>query len=123
MESFEFELLIPIVLFLSIAFVVGLALSLRARHREQVQVTVRQAIDRGQELTPELLEQLGQTGNARQSDLRRGVIAAALGVGVGAFGLVLGEPDAVRPMLAIGAVPLLIGLAYLGLWRFGESER
>jgi hypothetical protein len=52
--------------------------------------------------------------------MRRGVIAISLGVGFAAFGLLLGEEDAVRPFLAIGAFPFLIGVAYLGLWKFRE---
>lgn len=124
MSEFDSEILVPIVLFISIATVFGLAFMYRARQREQVQLTVRHAIDKGQELTPELLEKLGsEGGRGRNADLRRGVIAAALGLGVGSFGLILGEEDAMRPLLAVGAVPLLIGLAYLGLWRFGPRER
>ncbi|MEJ2603678.1 MAG: DUF6249 domain-containing protein [Gammaproteobacteria bacterium] len=122
MNEFDSDILVPIVLFISIAVVYGLALMYRARHRAQIQETVRQAIDKGQELTPELLEQLGQTGGGQHSDLRRGVIAVSLGLGIALFGLVLGEADAVRPLVAIGMVPLLIGIAYLGLWRYSSRE-
>lgn len=123
MNTFDPELLVPIVLFISIATVFALAFMYRARQREQVQMTVRQAIDKGQELTPELLEKLGETGGGRHSDLRRGVIAVALGAGIALFGLILGQEDAMRPLVAIGTIPLLIGMAYLGLWRYSPRNR
>ncbi len=122
MNDFDTEMLVPITLFISIAAVFAVAFIYRARQREQIQVTVRQAIDKGQELTPELLEKLGDTGVRPHSDLRRGVISVALGLGIGLFGAILGEADAVRPLVAIGAIPFLIGLAYLGLWKFADRD-
>jgi hypothetical protein len=122
MGDFDSEILVPITLFISIAVVFALAFMYRARQREQIQLTVRQAIDKGQELTPELLEKLGHTGAQPHSDLRRGVIAVAIGLGIGVFGIILGQEDAMRPLVAIGAIPLLIGVAYLGLWKFAGRD-
>ena len=122
MNEFDAALFVPITLFLSIAAVFALAFRYRARHREQIQVTVREAIDKGQELTPELLEKLGDTGARPSSDLRRGVIALAVGAGIGLFGLIMGQEDATRPLAAIGAIPFLIGVAYLGLWKYAGRD-
>ena len=80
------------------------------------------ALERGQPLSPELLDRLGQTPRPQRNDLRRGVVGICLGIGLGAFGLVLGQPDAMRPMLAVGLVPLLLGLAYLALWRLSGKK-
>ncbi|HZX22364.1 MAG TPA: DUF6249 domain-containing protein [Woeseiaceae bacterium] len=122
MGDFDSDILVPITLFISIAVVYALALMYRARQREQIQLTVRQILDKGQELTPELLEKLGHTGAQPHSDLRRGVIAVAIGLGIASFGVILGEHDAMRPLVAIGAIPFLIGLAYLGLWKFAGRD-
>lgn len=122
MNGFDVEILVPMTLFISIAAVFALAFMYRARQRREVQLTVRQAIDKGQELTPELLEKLGETGARPHSDLRRGVVAVALGLGIALFGLILGQEDAMRPLVAIGAIPFLIGLAYLGLWKYASRE-
>lgn len=83
---------------------------------------MRTALERGAPLTPDLLDRLGQTSRPKHADLRRGVIWIALGVGLIIFGFVLGEEDATRPLLAIGAVPALLGLAYVALWRFGGDK-
>ena len=76
------EFWIPITGFLSLAGVFGLLIYLRFRAKLEYQRTVRVAIERGQQLTPEFLERLGERPPARgrHRDLRIGVISIALGV-------------------------------------------
>ena len=118
----EIAVLVPIVMFIAIAAVLCVYYYLRYRTTQAVQETVRTAIEQGQELTPEILERLGQAPKPQKSDLRRGVILMGVGLGLAAFGLLVGEEEAMQPLMAIGSVPLLIGIAYLGLWKFGKSE-
>lgn len=115
--------LVPITMFVSVAVVFSLFFYFRFRVRRERQRTLRAVIEKGAELTPELLEQLGEPPPGGRADLRRGIIAIAIGLGFAAFGVILGEEDAVQPMLAVGAFPFLVGLAYLGLWMFREQER
>lgn len=115
-------LLIPIALFAAITVIVVLYFFFSHRTRAEFQRTVRAAIEQGQQLSPELLARLGEWPTGRQADLRRGVIAIALGLGIAAFGLLVGEEDARQPMLAIGALPFLVGVAYLGLWKLTPRE-
>jgi len=116
------DTLVPIVLFTAIAVTYCVKYFFAHRTRQDTQHTVRMALERGQPLSPELLDRLGQTASPKRNDLRRGVIGICLGIGLGAFGLALGQPDAVRPMLAVGLVPLLLGLAYLVLWRLSGHK-
>jgi hypothetical protein len=109
--------LVPIVLFLAVAATFCVKYYLAYRTRRDLQATVRNALERGQPLTPEILDRLGQPSRPKNADLRQGVIGIAIGLGIAAFGFALGHEEAVRPLLAIGTVPLLIGLAYLALWR------
>ena len=113
--------LVPITFFLVIALIAVMFFYFRFRARREFQQTLRAAIDKGVELTPDMLDRLGNPKAPEKADLRRGVIALAIGVGFAAFGLLLGESDAIGPFLALGAFPFLIGLAYLGLWKFRES--
>ncbi len=115
--------LVPITLFVSLAVVASLVIYFRFRSRRDIQLTLRGVIDKGQELTPELLEKIGEPKRPANADLRRGIIAVSLGVGFAAFGFLLDEADAVRPLIAIGAFPFLLGLAYLGLWFFRDKEK
>jgi len=114
---------VPIVLFVSVAVVIGLFLYFRFRARFEYQKTVRVAIERGQQLDAEFLERLDdQTGGGAHRDLRIGVTSIALGISLASFGWLYGESDMVRPLIAIGNIPLLVGLAFVGLWKFGPRE-
>ncbi len=111
---------IPIAFFLVAGAIVFLALYFHFRNRREAQITVRTAIEQGQELSPEVLEAIKPktAERSKDADLRRGVVLIACGLGIGAFGVILGEQDAVRPLLGIGAAPFLVGLAFLCLWLF-----
>ena len=109
---------------LSIAGIAVTGIALRYRTRVQHQMTVRAAIEKGQALTPEFLAGLTERVPSRNSnrDLRFGVIAIALGLGIAGFGLIVAEREVVRVMLAIGNVPFLLGLALITLWRFQPRD-
>ncbi len=111
---------VPIVMFLSTGGVLALFFYFRFRTRREFQATLRAAIDKGAELTPEVLERLGEPARPKNADLRRGLISLCVGIGFAVFAIVLGEEDATRPLLAVSAFPFLIGIAYLGLWKFRE---
>ena len=108
---------VPIVMFISIAVILSFFGFYRYQIRKEVQLTVRSAIDRGQDLSPELLERLSESLRPKNVDLRRGIISVALALSFASAGLILGENDAVRPALAIAAFPFLVGIAYLSLWK------
>jgi hypothetical protein len=112
------DILVPISLFLVIGTVISLSFYFRYRTRQEIQSTVRAAIERGQELTPEVLDGLSDALNSRHGDLRRGVISLAIGIALFLFAGLIGEPDAEGPLRAISAFPLLLGAGYLGLWFF-----
>jgi hypothetical protein len=116
------ENLVPTVFLLAIAVTYCLKYYFVYRGRQDAQQTVRVALERGDPLTPDLLDRLVQPPAPKRTDLRRGVIGIGLGIGLGAVGFVVGDPDMVRPMLAVGLVPLLLGLAYLVLWRLGGDK-
>jgi hypothetical protein len=110
---------IVITLVVGSIFIVGFYYRYRAR--SDAQATIRAALDKGQALTPELLARLMDPVAARVDrrlvDLRRGVIATALGLGIGTIGVIT------APMwqhgIAIGAAPFFVGIAYLALWALG----
>ena len=74
-------------------------------------------------LTPEVLESLSDSLSSKHSDLRRGVISVAIGIALFIFAQLIGEPDAEGPMRALAAFPLLLGIAYLGLWYFLKRKQ
>jgi len=109
---------VPIVSMIVIGLVLIAYFYFRYRGRQQLQETVRQAIDKGSELSPELIERLAGPKESPDQDLRKAGIWLAVGIGFVLFGITLGEEDAVRPLVAVGTFPTLIGVAYLVMWKF-----
>ena len=113
---------VPIASFMAIAFVIVAMYAFRYYARRDMQETIRLAIDKGHELSPELIDRLGEPAKKPGADLRRGIVWLAIGVGFALFGVVLGEEDAVQPLLAVSAFPAVIGIAFLLLSKFGNKD-
>jgi len=126
MDAGTVAVFIPIAIAICVSVVILVFLFLRYRTRYDYQLTVRQAVDKGQQLTPEFLERLAERAVRQERnpnrDLRFGAIAIAIGLAIGSFGLILGEPDAVRPLIGVGNLPFLVGVAMLALWKFAPRE-
>ena len=116
------ETLIPIVLFLSIAVVVALFLYFKNKAKREMQKTMRAAIEKGQELTPEVIERLGSPPVAKNRDLRRGIISLAIGVGFIALGLSIPEEEAVGVMLGVASFPIALGLGFLLMHKLTSND-
>lgn len=114
----DVDFIVPVVLFLSIAAVVGLSFYFRFRTRQELQATIRIALERGESLTPELIERMSSNLNPPDADLRRGLLSLSVGVSFVLFALLLGQSEAIRPIAAIGIFPVTIGLAQLGIWYY-----
>lgn len=107
---------------------------LKSRERMATQETVRRAIDKGQDLPPEVLDALTNdvTKNlpSRTRDIRRGIIWLAVGIGIGAFSLINGgswggddwNVHVSDGGLGLAAIPTTIGLAYLVLSFFNKNK-
>lgn len=115
------ETLIPI--FMMLAMVVAYIFWIHFRHKTKLatQETLRLALDKGAELSPEFMKQLSDPEPAKDRDLRRGLIWIAIGL---AFALLsAGIPaEAATPILiGVAAFPILIGVAYMIMYRYGSK--
>ncbi|MET0337393.1 MAG: DUF6249 domain-containing protein [Caulobacter sp.] len=123
------EVLIPLAPFIMVIAIVVIPQWLKSRERREMQATVRAAIEKGQPLPPELIEAMSKevkptkTSSAAR-DVRIGVILIAVGAGIAAFGWMVGyqESDAFYPLLGIGLIPGLIGVAYVVLSFFNPNK-
>lgn len=118
------DILIPIVLFGAIVGIVWLYSHYNFKKRDTAHTTLRHAIDKGQEVSADLVERMSYLNDPVKSDLRRGILLIAFGV---AFICLAGlmphdEPEALRAMLGISSFPIILGVAYLGLWRFSHDR-
>ena len=115
------EVWIPLSMFIGLAVVLSLWVGFRYKAKRDLQVTIRTAIEKGQGLSPELIENLVNPPVSPQRDLRRGVIGVLIAVGFALFGIILGEEDAIRPLVGLSMFPLSIGAGFLLMHRFGRS--
>jgi hypothetical protein len=128
--------LVPIFgIFMIIAVVIGpvwITAYFRARERQQLHETLRTAYEKGQSPPPELIEKLTAGAvipadtDTPDRDLRRAVVLIAVGVGLCGLGLCLGYGISFADstggwitggaIAGAGAIPGMIGLAYLILF-------
>ncbi len=115
---------IPIAMFAAIALIFFLVLYFKHRNRAEMQQTVRLALEKGTELTPDIINRLGQPEPSKNRDLRAGLIWTALAVGLVLCGFAVPDPSghALRGCLAGAAFPYAIGVAYLVMWRYGARD-
>lgn len=116
---------IPISAFIGLTIIISLFFWFRYRARSDLQATVRTAIQQGQELSPEIVDRLGQPRRYKDQDLRLALIWLAVAVGLGLCGFFVPDPsgEAFNAMLAFAAFPLCIGIAYVIMWRFASREQ
>ena len=100
----------------------GIFFWLRFRARREMQDTIRVALDKGQELSPELIDRLGHPKAPKDRDFRLGVIWIAVAVGIAILSFAIPEDEATQPMLGIACFPFVIGCAYLILNKFAKRE-
>jgi len=119
-----YEEMIPIAMFAGLTVVLSLFFWFKYKNRNDMQQTIRLALDKGQELSPELIDRLGHPKAGKGRDLRLALIWLALAVGLALCGLAVPDPSghALRGCLAGAAFPFSIGVAYLIIWRFAERD-
>ncbi len=117
------EILIPITLFGALVATMWLFSHYNYKKRLTAHETLRLAVEKGQEVSPELVERMSYLNDPVKSDLRRGILLIAFGVAFICLGGLIphDEPDAFRGMLGVSSFPIILGIAYLGLWRFSHD--
>ena len=126
-------ILIVAIVFSAITAIIFGPSYLKSREKREVQQTVRHAIDKGQDLPPELIDAMTRDVASklpsRTRDLRRGVIWLAVGIGFAAFSYLsnLGWNDhdmegASAAMMGLAAIPVTVGLAFIVLSFFNPNK-
>jgi hypothetical protein len=117
------EILIPIVAILaSFGFpvlIVGIFYYSRFRKDKMLHETLRTMIDKGVSIPPELLKPAEAERKPRQrNDLRSGMILVAVGIGL----VVMLNTAHNKTMSGVGFIPLLIGVAFLIVWKLDRKK-
>jgi hypothetical protein len=114
--------MIPITGFIALMVVLCLFFWFRYRTRNDMQTTIRTAIDKGQELSPDIIDRLSTPKAPKNKDLRLALLWIALALGMGVFGYVIPDDDGQQVLLGVAAFPFFIGLAYLIMYRFSDKS-
>lgn len=113
------EILIPIALFTGLTVVLCLFFMFRYKTRSEMQATIRTALDKGQELSPEIIDRLGTPKPPKDKDLRTSLIWFALAVSFVALGFGIPDDDeALQMFMGFSAFPFSLGAAYLVMWLY-----
>lgn len=113
--------LIPVTLFIVSGIVAISWFFFNHKNRNTIMDTVHKAMDTGSDLTPELLAKLGAALNPRIRDLRRGVVIVSIGI-AGLLCSFFVPAEAVNGVRAGSVFPLLIGAAFLLVWRMTRDD-
>ena len=115
---------IPIVMFISMATVISLFIMFRYRARRDLQGTLRAAIEKGQELTPEIIERLGSPPVSKDRDLRRSLVSFAIAAGIAMMAIGIGqtEDEALWILLSLAGFPFFVGIAFFMMYRYGAKR-
>jgi len=114
-------LLIPIVALLGITFILAYVVKIRHNTRADMQQTIRTALEKGQELSPEVIKQMTPK-KGKSHNLKVGLIWIAVALGMVVFGLGIPDEEATRIFAGMSAMPFFIGLAYTIIWRFASDD-
>jgi len=118
----EEDVLVPFIVFGSSALSFIAWLYFRHKARVETQHTFRLALEKGIELSPELMKQLGTPEPDKDRDLRRGLIWYALALGLVLIGFAVPEPEALRGLLSGAAMPFSIGSAFMIMYAYGKKK-
>ena len=119
------EIIIPIAAFgfvLTIIWLIGL---FGQRKRQAIHETIRLAMEKGQELSPQMIKDMSLITNPRVSDLRRGIVLMSIAVAfclIGFINLAVHDGRATVEIFSVAVFPGMIGRAYIALWRFGYDD-
>ena len=118
------EELIPISMFAGITVMVSLFFWFRHKARAEMQATIRTALEKGQELSPEIIDRLGTPKPPRDKDLRTSLVYFAIAVSLVGFGLGIPEDDedVLQVFMGFSAFPLSLAIAYLTMWLYSGRK-
>lgn len=119
--------LVPIFFILFLAAIIVVPRILKSRERQEMQKTIRAAIERGQPLPSEMIDAMtrdAQTPHNSARDLRAGVFWLAIGAGLALCGAALNyyAEEAMYGVLAGAAIPTTVGVAFILLYVFSRRK-
>ena len=115
------------VMFIGLTVVFSLLVWFRYKAKRDGQETLRVAMEKGQQLSPELFDRLTNPPMPPNRDLRRGTLSVGLAIGFVLFGYFFPEEDLLGIMSAVAMFPQLMSnsviVSFLARRRQGDDCR
>lgn len=112
----------PIFFFSTVLICFVTWLYFKQRARADTHQTIRLAMERGQDLSPDIIKQIAEPEPSKDRDLRRALVFLGLAMGLVLCGFAVPDPDALRGLLAGASFPFSIGVAFLIMWWYGGRK-
>ena len=113
------EVIAILSVFVAPALVIAYFIRSRTQYRLAMQETLRMAIDKGETLTPETLENLNSTRREPDADRRTALILLSLGAAAMAVGFMNGDLEGFK---YAGIFPFCMGIALLLNYKLRTTE-
>ena len=117
------DILIPLAALAIGPIIIWITFHYGSKEKEDINRTVRAAIEKGVDLDPDLISKLGAKPKpSPQADLRKGMFLFSLGLAIFIFALLVPEAEA---KIIFGGISLLLifpGAAFLLLHRMSRKE-
>jgi hypothetical protein len=110
--------MVPIVMFICIVLAIALSLFLGNIRDANRQKTIQAMVEKGVTVPPELLGKPSRPA----TDLRKGLVTIAVGLGIAAFFAVFTVGGMPAGLWSLGLIPFFIGVGYLAAYKI-ESRR
>ena len=83
---------------------------------------LEKSIEKGIDVTPELIEKLNHEKSPRYKDFRRGIIMACIGAAVFCFSLIIPEDDTSKVFRGLSLLPIFMGAGFLLVWKVNKYD-
>jgi hypothetical protein len=113
------DFMIPIALALCIVVILISHFYFSYKNKNDVQLTIRDALNKGSELSPEHIAQMSRVKSSKEVDLRRGIILLCLGFAIVLAGLIIGSG---RNAAALAMFPMLLGCGFIMTWKLNKHD-
>ncbi len=116
------DVLIPMVVFGSLAAIVISAFYFSYKKRTVVYDAIKVAIEKTGAVDAALVEAIIRDNVGPYADLRKGIILIAVAAAFMILGVLIDEQEAVGPMIGVASFPGLVGFAYVAFHFFAPRE-
>lgn len=112
------DIVVPVALFAIIPVIVWSVSHYRYKTRNRMADVLQQYAASDKEPPQDLIKAIGLPRRQPHTDLRRGMLAVAIGLAFFILGAVIPEEEATTIFAGLASFPILIGLALLLFWYF-----